>query len=116
MKASFPPVTALLLAMTTVAAMTPAQAQPRSGCPPGLAAKSPACQPPGQARKSRQGGLIGQVIPPSRLHIVTNPGFYGLGNPPAGDSYAIVDGRLVRIDSQTRRVLSIIRLIDKILD
>ena len=83
-------------------------------CPPGLAKKSPACVPPGQARK---GGLtVGDVVDLGHVHIITDPGRYGLSLPPDGARYAVVDGRLVRVESQTGKILSIIRLVDAILD
>lgn len=81
-------------------------------CPPGLAKKSPACVPPGQARQ----GLIGRVLDRDRIHYVRKPGLYGLADAPDGQRYAIVDGRLVRIDAGTAKVLSVIRAVDAILD
>ena len=84
----------------------------RFRCPPGLAKKSPACVPPGQARN----GLVGRVVDWRDVHVVRKPGLYGLAQAPSGQNYAIVDGRLVRIDSRTAKVLSIIRTVDAILD
>lgn len=81
-------------------------------CPPGLAKKSPACVPPGQAR----GGLVGRVVDWRNVHVVRKPGLYGLAEAPNGQRYAIVDGRLVRIDANTAKVLSVIRAVDAILD
>lgn len=83
-------------------------------CPPGLAKKDPACVPPGQARKG--GVVVGDRIDWDRAHIVTRPGLYGLAVPPQGQRYAVVDGRLVRIDEQSARILSIVRLVDALLD
>lgn len=83
-------------------------------CPPGLAKKSLPCIPPGQAKKSPI--RVGDVIDLGSVHVVTRPGAYGLSVPPAGDSYAIVDKRLVRVDSDSGKILSILRLIDAILD
>lgn len=82
-------------------------------CPPGLAKKDPACVPPGQAKKALGAG---SVIDWNDVHVVTRPGLYGLSEPPAGQRFAIVDGRLVRVDSQTSKILSIIRLVDAIVD
>ena len=82
-------------------------------CPPGLAKKNPPCVPPGQAKK-RIGA--GTVIDWRDVHVITRPGLYGLTDPPAGQRYAIVDGRLVRIDRDSSKILSIIRLVDAILD
>ena len=84
------------------------------GCPPGLAKKSPACVPPGKAKKSAV--RVGDVINLRNVHIISRPGAYGLSNPPSGDRYAVVDGRLVRVDSRTGKILSILRLVDAILD
>lgn len=81
-------------------------------CPPGLAKKSPTCVPPGQARH----GLVGRVVDWDRIHVVRKPGLYGLAEAPSGQRYAIVDGRLVRIDSNTAKVLSVIRAVEAILD
>ena len=81
-------------------------------CPPGLAKKSPACVPPGQAKK---GLVVGEYVDLDLVHIITRPGLYGLGEPNDG-RYAIVDGRLLRVDSQTGQILSFIRLVDAILD
>lgn len=95
---------------------TPVVVAPRrivQNCPPGLAKKDPPCVPPGQAKKGRG---VGNVVDWDHVHIVTRPGLYGLSEPPNGQRYAIVDGRLVRVDSQTSKILSIIRLVDAILD
>lgn len=86
-----------------------------TACPPGLAKKDPPCIPPGQARKSA-GLAVGDRIDWSRVHIVRRPGLYGLADAPSGQSYAIVDGRLVRVDDGTARILSIIRGVDALLD
>lgn len=81
-------------------------------CPPGLARKDPPCIPPGQARNS----LVGSAIDWDRVHVVRKPGLYGLANAPQGQRYAIVDGRLVRVDSRTAKVLSVIRAVEAIVD
>ena len=81
-------------------------------CPPGLAKKSPACIPPGQARNT----LVGRVLDWDDVHVIRKPGLYGLAQAPEGQRYAIVDGRLVRIDAGTAKVLSVIRGVEAILD
>lgn len=93
------------------------------GCPPGLAKKSPACIPPGQAKKiyrgDRDGDIVihvGDIFDWDRGHRVRYPGRYGLDPAPYGSRYAIIDGRLVRVDDSTNKVLNIIRLVDAILD
>ena len=92
-----------------VPAVTPVQAR---HCPPGLAKKDPACIPPGQAKKMG----VGRVVDWQEVHVISRPGLYGLTDAPRGQRYAIVDGRLIRIDESTRKILSIIRLVDTILD
>lgn len=84
----------------------------RAPCPPGLAKKSPACVPPGQARPR----LVGRVVDWRDVHLVRKPGLYGLAQAPSGQNYAIIDGRLVRIESRTAKILSVIRTVDAILD
>lgn len=89
----------------------------RAGCPPGLAKKTPACIPPGQAKKYVGGPLsVGDYIDWDHAHVITRPGRYGLSTPPEGDRYAVIDGRLVRVNSDTGKVLSILRLVNEILD
>ncbi|SET42774.1 RcnB family protein [Paracoccus homiensis] len=86
------------------------------GCPPGLAKKSPSCVPPGQAKKISRGFVVGDVIDIRRAHVVSHPGRYGLSNPPEGDLYVVKDGRLVRVDGRTGQILSILRVVDALLD
>ncbi|MFD1881439.1 hypothetical protein [Paracoccus pacificus] len=85
-------------------------------CPPGLAKKSPACVPPGQAKKGVADIQVGRIYDRDTIHYITEPGRYGLGAPPSGSRYAVIGNRLVRVDSQTDQVLSIIRLVENILD
>lgn len=90
-----------------------------AGCPPGLAKKSPACVPPGQAKKAQArqfGSSVGQYVDLGRVHVISHPGRYGLSTPPRGNRYAIVDGKLVRVDEGSGQILSILRVIDAILD
>ncbi|MDO5643170.1 MAG: hypothetical protein Q4G26_12405, partial [Paracoccus sp. (in: a-proteobacteria)] len=59
---------------------------------------------------------IGQIVPPEQLHIVREPGRYGLGPDLPGSHYAVAGDQLIRIDATTRKVQSIIRTIDRIRD
>ncbi|WBU52564.1 hypothetical protein [Paracoccus sp. SCSIO 75233] len=59
---------------------------------------------------------IGEVADPARLHIVSRPGRYGLRPAPTGSKYAVMNGRLVRIDAESGKVQSVIRQVDSILD
>jgi hypothetical protein len=98
-------------------------------CPPGLAKKSPACIPPGQAKKHartyhdrdadwRYGSdwnryiRIGDEID-DRWMRIDDPYRYGLN--PDYFYYRALD-RVFRIDPQTRQVLSFIGLVDALLN
>lgn len=59
---------------------------------------------------------IGQILTAEEFHMVSRPGRYGLGPALPGSIYAVVQGRLVRIDQQTYQIKSIIRSVDEILD
>lgn len=59
---------------------------------------------------------VGYPIQPDEMHQITRPGLYGLGRPPAGHSYAIIDWLLVRYHTQTKQILSVIRRVDEIHD
>lgn len=59
---------------------------------------------------------IGAQIEAQRVHVVTRPGLYGIGAAPAGSSYGVVDGKLVRFDPETMRIQSVVRMVDRILD
>lgn len=59
---------------------------------------------------------VGRVAGMESLHIITRPGLYGLGVPPSGTAYAVLRGYLVRIDRDTRQVLSVVRPVTAILD
>lgn len=73
--------------------------------------------PAAAAQQSPQSDItVGDTVPLDRIHIVTRPGAYGLSDPQQGDSYAIVSGQLVRIDSASGKVLSALRQIERILD
>ncbi|HRO13718.1 MAG TPA: hypothetical protein PLL33_01490 [Paracoccus sp. (in: a-proteobacteria)] len=85
-----------------------------TACPPGLAKKNPPCIPPGQAREA--GWEVGDRIDWDRAHVVRRPGLYGLAEAPSGQRYAIIDGRLVRVDNDTARILAIIRGVTALLD
>lgn len=59
---------------------------------------------------------VGARIDPTRLHPVTRPGLYGVGQSPPGSSYGIIAGRLIRYDPDSLRIQSIIREIEAVLD
>ena len=78
----------------------------RGGCPPGLAKKGNGCLPPGQAKKRY---VVGRVLP---SEVITQPPpadlSIGLGPPPAGYAYVVVDGDLVKLAVGTMLVVDAI--------
>jgi len=59
---------------------------------------------------------VGDPVDDARLHTVSRPGLYGIGNAPAGSRYGVIDGALIRYDSDTMQILSVIRQVDFIPD
>lgn len=59
---------------------------------------------------------VGDTLAPDAIHIITVPGRYGLGPEVPGSHYAVAAGRLIRVDAQSFKVLSILRVQDGILD
>ena len=78
----------------------------RGGCPPGLAKKENGCLPPGQAKKRY---TMGQALakgvptqpPPDELSV-------RIGAPPAGYTYVVVDGDLLKLAVGTMLVVDAI--------
>lgn len=78
----------------------------KGGCPPGLAKKANGCLPPGQAKKRY---AIGRALPrgvgpqplPAELSV-------RIGAPPAGYSYVVVDGDIVKLAVGTMLVVDAI--------
>lgn len=98
-------------------------------CPPGLAKKSPACIPPGQAKKmvAPDGRPVilrigdhdyryGDRLLRPHYHVVTRPALYGLAPLADGSRYVIAGNNLLRVDGDTFALLSLVRLVDRILD
>lgn len=59
---------------------------------------------------------VGDVLSGGDLHIITHPGRYGLGPELPGSRYAVAKGRLIRVDADSNKVLSILRVQEGILD
>jgi len=93
----------------------PALADTRA-CPPGLAKKSPACVPPGQARKAYRGIDVGDHIGDRDRHLIRYPDRYGLRPLRAGERYFVVDGNILRVDERSFEVLDFIRATAELLD
>ncbi|EAQ01467.1 hypothetical protein OB2597_01222 [Pseudooceanicola batsensis HTCC2597] len=85
------------------------------GCPPGLAKKSPACVPPGQAKTHRLD--IGDRLQDdgfgTRYVLVRDPGRYGLD--PYGTYYEIA-GQVYQVDRETHDVLALIGAAARVLN
>lgn len=60
--------------------------------------------------------VIGASVDRGSLHLITRPGRYGLGHPPGGSRYAVLDGQIVRISVSDGQLLSILRRAERILD
>jgi signal peptidase I len=78
-------------------------------CPPGLAKKSPACVPPGQARHHGYGR--GDVIRRGDVIVIRDPGRYDLEQRRNWDYYRD-DNRIYRVDRNTQRILAVLNLIE----
>ncbi|MDO5605476.1 MAG: hypothetical protein Q4G25_09990 [Paracoccus sp. (in: a-proteobacteria)] len=59
---------------------------------------------------------VGDALPKGSVHIVSEPGRYGLGPVLPGSLYAVFDNKLIRIDATTHKVQSVIRRVDQIVD
>lgn len=59
---------------------------------------------------------VGSDIPMENIHLVTMPGRYGLSDPPMGESYAVVQGQIVRVSTVDGRIRSVLRPAPQILD
>ena len=51
----------------------------------------------------------GDLVPAAKAQLISQPGLYGLGPELPGSRYAVVEGRLVRLDAKTYKILSILR-------
>ena len=97
----------------------PKQHHTSQSCPPGLAKKSPACVPPGQAKKQWHGDdraddktryhthyLVGERAGDDCL-IVSHTRYKSL---PSG-TYCRYDDQVLRIDPDTRAILKILQIL-----
>ena len=107
----------LAVALLAFAPMTAGTAFADSkGCPPGLAKKDPPCVPPGQAKKGvtaeewSDWDRTGDVVGESDVIYLDDFMLYDLPALPYGQRYAVVDNRIVVIESDSGRILRLIRL------
>lgn len=103
--------------------LTPQISEARNACPPGLAKKSPACVPPGQAKKhhrddryDRHRVRIGEHLHDRDWRRISDPRRYGL--PPEGRDwrYGLLGDQIVRIDRESYEVLELVRALGAVLD
>ncbi|WP_347138346.1 hypothetical protein [Paracoccus sp. SSK6] len=82
-------------------------------CPPGLAKKNPPCVPPGQARKHsvEYGSRVGDVLRTRDYVLIRDPRRYDLESRRGWDYYQD-NNSVYRVDSNTRKILAVINLID----
>lgn len=109
---------AALAAVFSTIAMLPTPALSQKNCPPGLAKKTPACVPPGQARQGvtaeewRNRHAPGDYLADDQwiaLRDYDRNIYNGLPLLGAGETYAVVDGGVVVL---SRTSSTILRLID----
>ncbi|MDP3263421.1 MAG: RcnB family protein [Tabrizicola sp.] len=107
----------IILATALALSLTPAFADGKSGhCPPGLAKKDVPCVPPGQAKK-RAAWHEGDVVNRDDIrHVIRYPDRYELPPLRAGEEYVVIGNRIVKVDSQTGRILTLYRALDSLLD
>lgn len=92
------------------------------GCPPGLAKKNPPCVPPGHAKKGItadewQGHAhVGDVIDRGDLIYLDDFVRYDLPPLPYGQRYAVIDNRIIVIDSESYQILQLIRAFTALVD
>lgn len=104
-----------VLAIAAIGAAEPALAK-SGGCPPGLAKKSPPCVPPGLAKQGARVFAPGDYVGGYAYHRIRYPDRYALPPLAPGERYIIVGDQLLRVREDTYQVLSLIRLVQAILD
>ena len=89
--------------------------QSHQACPPGLAKKTPACIPPGQARKAQNGPRVGAPIGDGYI-IIREYDRWGLTPPARGRDYYRHGDQIVLVDSETRDILALIGAVARVLN
>lgn len=64
---------------------------------------------PGAQAADQAPPVAGDVPPPGQTQLIDNPGIYGLGPGLPGSRYAVVAGYLVRIDTASGKIQSVLR-------
>ena len=89
------PALATLVAASLFAAARPGTA-PEATEPAGTAIPAPAV-------------LVGDRLIPEQVHVLAEPGRYGLGPQIRGSRYGIAEGHLIRFDPDSLQVQSVLR-------
>lgn len=118
----------MLAAAVALGTTAPVLAGPK-GCPPGLAKKSPACVPPGHAKKGgRDSGndyerRVTREVVRERYYItdydympLRDPGRYSLPPLRAGEAYYVAGNQVYRVDSGTKQILDVMGLVSGLLN
>jgi len=83
------------------------------GCPPGLAMRSPACIPPGLAKKGyHRGGFLS----PDDADWVLNPFDFDLPKLGKGEGYVQIGDTFVKANRKTFEILNLFDALGKVLD
>ena len=102
----------IFLMTATLAAITAAPALAKPGCPPGLAKRTPACVPPGLARKgvSTHEWRRGDIIYDDYV-IIRDRWRYDLPPLADGEAYVRVGDAILRVERETLQVIALIGLL-----
>ena len=101
-----------LISLLAASVALPAPAQP-AHCPPGLAKKTPACVPPGQARKgvTAREWRRGDRVAGYDYVIIRDWDRYRLDPPSRGEQYIRIADSLLKINRDTLEVITFIGLV-----
>ena len=104
----------LVAALIAPAAMAKnAKHNPSNGfCPPGLAKKTPACVPPGQAKKYAPGN----VFDDENYDWVLNPFDFDLPVLKPGEGYVQIGDAFVKVDKETFEILNLFDALGRVLN
>ena len=123
----------LILLLTTMMAFSTAEpvlAGPK-GCPPGLAKKSPACVPPGHAKKGKgdwdddwnDDHVVRREVVRERYYIndydyvlLRDPGRYTLPPLRPGEAYYVANNQVYRVDNGTKQILDVLGVVSGLLN
>lgn len=85
-------------------------------CPPGLAKKSPACVPPGQAKKRRDPRRGDRIDDYDDYAWLQDYDRYDLPRLPRGQRYYVLNGRVYVVDQSTYEILDLVRAVGAVLN